>query len=277
MKITKALGLSVMLMAMFAFASCDKETEMTKMISADRVEFAGINSDLFEINADSVMVKLIPIGAHGDQWEVRTILPISNTEPWSKIPGSDQSQSSFIYGVSIYPEYLDRNDTELDLSVEMDSQDLIAVLKSEEMITKDVPIKEHSYGNKSYKKQKAYFDMIDGAKLTVDLSWAHKANTSDSSLSSSSTSGSTSSSSQNWDKMLDEYEKYVNEYITYVKKLSNGDKSVESTVDKYFWAADDLEDELDHAYESGKMTSAQKKRFEKILEKFTDAVFDYDE
>lgn len=69
----------------------------------------------------------------------------------------------------------------------------------------------------------------------------------------------------------------MNEYITYVKKLSNGDKSVESTVDKYFWAADDLEDELDKAYESGKMTSAQKKRFEKIVEKFTDAVLDYDE
>lgn len=65
---------------------------------------------------------------------------------------------------------LDRNDSELDLSVEMDSQDLISVLKSEEMITKDISIKEHSYGNKSYKKQKAYFDMIDGAKLTVDLS-----------------------------------------------------------------------------------------------------------
>lgn len=65
---------------MFAFASCDKETEMTKMISADRVEFTGNNSDLFEINADSVMVKLIPIGVNGDEWEVRTILPISNTE-----------------------------------------------------------------------------------------------------------------------------------------------------------------------------------------------------
>lgn len=85
---------------------------------------------------------------------------------------------------------LDRNDSELDLSVEMDSQDLISVLKSEEMITKDISIKEHSYGN---------------------------------------------------------------------------------------WAADDLEDELDKAYESGKMTSAQKKRFEKIVEKFTDAVLDYDE
>lgn len=271
-----------MLLAMITFASCGKETEMTKMISADRVDFTGNNSDLFEIDADSVTVKLIPVGVDGDEWEVRTILPISNTKPWSKIPGSDQSQASYIYGVSIYPKYLDRNDSELHLSVQMDSQDLESLMKSEELITKEIAIKEAWYENKSYKKQKAYFDMIDGAKLTVDLSWAHKANTSDisssfSSTSSSLSSGSTSSSNPNWDKMLDDYEKNVNEYIKFVKKLSNGDKSVESQVDKYFWAADDLEDELEQAYKSGKMTSAQKKRYDKLEEKFTDAVLDYDE
>lgn len=266
MKRTNALGFSVMLMAMLAFASCDKETEMTKMISADRVEFTGNNSGLFEINVDSVMVKLIPIGVNGDQWEVRTILPISNTEPWSKIPGSDQSQVSFIYGVSIYPEYLDGNDSELDLSVEMDSQDLIAVLKSEEMITKDISIKEHSYGNKSYKKQKAYFDMIDGAKLTVDLSWASRGNSS----SSSSSTAIKSSSNTNWDQLLDEYERLVNECVKLMQKEDRGEWISEDVLDAMLDKTDELEKKLDKGVDD--MTEAQYKRYEKLDKKIWDAL-----
>lgn len=77
--------------------------------------------------------------------------------------------------------------------------------------------------------------------------------------------------------MLDDYEKYVNEYLKLVKKFSNGDKSVESKVDDYFWLADEIEDVLDKAYDARKMSSAQEKRFERIIEKFEDAVFKYEE
>ena len=253
------------------------------MIPSDRVTINGKNSNLFEIEEDSVKVMLVQVGVDGDKWEVRTNLPLKNTTPWSKIPGSDPNLDNFIYGINIYANYVDKNDSELDLSVQTDYQSGETLLKSEEIVTGNVPIIEYSFGNKSYEKQKAYFDHIDGAVLTVELSWAHKANASSSSSSSSSSnssslsSGSTSSSSQDWNKMLDDYEKYVNEYIKLVKKLSNGDKSVESQVDKYFWAADDLEDDLEEAYNSGKMSSAQKKRYDKIEEKFTDAVFEYDD
>lgn len=246
------------------------------MIPSDRVTINGKNSNLFEIEEDSVKVMLVQVGVDGDKWEVRTNLPLKNTTPWRKIPGSDPNLDNFIYGINIYANYVDKNDSELDLSVQTDYQSGETLLKSEEIVTGNVPIIEYSFGNKSYEKQKAYFDHIDGAVLTVELSWAHKANASSSS-SSSLSSGSTSSSSQDWNKMLDDYEKYVNEYIKLVKKLSNGDKSVESQVDKYFWAADDLEDDLEEAYNSGKMSSAQKKRYDKIEEKFTDAVFEYDD
>lgn len=245
------------------------------MISSDRLELIGDASNLFEIE-DSIKVVLIPVGTDGEKWEVRAHLPLKNTTPWSEIPGSDQSLDNFISSVLFYPKYLDRNDTELDLSVETDYQDGVKLLKSDELITKDIAIKEYSFGDKSYEKQKAYFDLIDGIKLTADLSWAHRASDSNSS-SSSFSSGSTSSTGQDWNKLLDEYEKYVNEYIKYVKKLSKGDKSVESQVDKYFWATEDIGDDLENAYKSGKMTSAQKKRYEKIDDKFTDAVLDYDD
>lgn len=254
-----------MLLAMLAFASCGKETEMTKMISADRVKFTGNNSDLFEIGADSVTVKLIPVGVGGDEWEVRAILPISNTTPWSKIPGSDQSRASFIYGVSIYPKYLDRNDSELDLSVQMDSQDLGSVLKSDENITKEVAITEYSFGDKSYKKQKAYFDMIEGAKLTIDLSWA-----SHGSSSSSSSSTVTSSSNANWDKLLDEYEKCVNECVKLLKKEDNGEWVSEDKIDALLDKADELEKKLDKGLD--KMSDAQYERYSKLDDKLMDAL-----
>ena len=249
-----------MLLALLSFASCNKEKELTKMISADRVELTGDNSNLFEIDADSVMVKLIPVGVNGDEWEVRTILPMSNTTPWSKIPGSDQNQASFIYGVSLYPKYLDGNDSELDLSVEMDSQDLVSLLKSEEFITKEIPIKEYSYGNKSYKKQKAYFDMIDGIKAQIELSWAHN--------SSSSSYGSSTNS--NWDKLLDEYEKCVNECVKLLKKEDNGEWVSEDKINKLLDKADALEKKLDKGLE--KMTDAQYKRYSKLDDKLTNAL-----
>jgi len=271
MKKTGLFGLVVLLLFVVTFSSCHKQTELSKMIPSERVELTGDASNLFEIE-DSIKVVLIPVGTDGKKWEVRAHLPLKNTTPWSRIPGSDQSLNRFISGVLFYPKYLDRNDTELDLDVNTDYQDGEKLLKSDELITKDVAIKEYNFGDKSYKNQKAYFDLIDGIKITVKLSWAQLGITS-----SSMSGGSTSSSSQDWNKKLDDYEKYVNEYVKYVKKLSKGDKSVESQVDKYFWAADELEDELDKAYNLGKMTTAQRKRYEKIEEKFTDAVFEYDE
>lgn len=278
MKKTGLFGLVVLAVLAMAVTSCQKKTELSKMIPSDRVTINGKNSNLFEIEEDSVKVMLVQVGVDEDKWEVRTNLPLKNTTPWSEIPGSDPSLDHSIYGVSIYAKYVDKNDSELDLDVQTDYQSGETLLKSNEIVTGNVPIIEYSYGNKSYDKQKAYFDHIDGAVLTVELSWAHKTSASSNSSSSSSlSSGSTSSSSQNWDKMLNDYEKYVNEYIKFVKKYSNGDKSVKSQVDKYFWAADDLEDELEEAYKSGKMTSAQKKRYDKIEDKFTDAVFDYDD
>lgn len=283
MKKTSIFGLVVLMLLAVSVISCKKDTELSKMISSDRVTINGKNSNLFEIEDDSIKVMLVPVGVDGDKWEVRTILPLKNTIPWSEIPGSSTDLDNFIYGINIYVRYVDRNDSELDLSVQTDYQSGEKLLKSDEIITGNVPIIEYNFGDKSYKKQKAYFDHIDGVALTVELSWAHRASDSGSSSSSSSTSsssfssGSTSLSSQDLNKLLDDYEKYVNEYVKLVKKLSKGDKSVESKVDDYFWLADGIEDVLDKAYDAGKMSSAQEKRFERIIEKFDDAVFEYDE
>ena len=271
MKRTNAFGIAVMFLAILSFASCNKEKETTKMISADRVELMGDNSDLFEIDADSVKVMLIPIGTTGKEWEVRTIIPLRNTTPWSEIPGSDQSLSNHIYGVSMYVHYLDSYDSELDLSIQNDNEIAKKVLKSEALITEEMPITEYNFGNKSYKYQKAYFDKIDGLKMQIELSWAYTVSSSSGSSSSSySSSTKKSSSNANWDKLLDDYEKCVDEFVKLMKKEDRGEWVSESKIDKLLDKADELEIELDKWVDD--MSEAQYRRYMRIGDKLDAAL-----
>lgn len=253
-----------MVYAILTFASCSKEVEMTKMIPADRVELTGKNSNLFEIDADSVKVMLIPIGTTGKAWEVRTIIPLRNTTPWSEIPGNDQSLPSFIYGISMYVYYLDNYDSELDLSVTTDYQDGEKLLRSEEINTQNISINEYNFGDKSYKYQKAYFDKINGVKMEIELSWAHSAN------STSSSSYSSSTTNPEWDKLLDEYEKCVNECVKLLQKEDRGEWVSEDKINKLFDEIDKLEIELDKWVDD--MSEAQYRRYMRIGDKLDNAL-----
>ena len=239
------------------------------MISPDRVTINGTNAKLFEIE-DSIKVMLVPVGVEGDEWEVRTNLPLKNTTPWSEIPGSDPNLDNTIYGVDIYVHYVDKYDSELDLSVQTDYHSAEKLLKSDELITGNVPIVEYNYGNKSYKYQKAYFDHIDGAVLDVRLSWAHKVSSSDSG--SSYSSSVKSSSNTNWDKVLDEFESYVNQCIKAYKKAEDGGLSELNDYLKLEEKADELAEQLEDAEDE--LTEKQITRYIKITEKMLDAIFE---
>ena len=239
------------------------------MISPDRVTINGTNAKLFEIE-DSIKVMLVPVGVEGDQWEVRTNLPLKNTTPWSKIPGSDPDLDNSIYGVDIYAHYVDKYDSELDLSVQTDYHSAEKLLKSEELITGNVPIIEYSFGNKSYKYQKAYFDHIDGAVLDVRLSWAHKVSSSDTGSSSSKTVKT--SSKTNWDKVLDEYERLVDQYVKAFKKAENGNLSAMSEYLSLEEKAEELADQLEDAEDE--LSEKQIARYIKITEKMLYDIFE---
>lgn len=265
MKKTGLFGLVVLLLFAVTVTSCQKKTELSKMIPADRVTINGKNANLFEIE-DSVKLMLIPVGVNGDQWEVRAILPLKNTTPWSEIPGSDPGLDHSIYGINIYAEYVDKNDSELDLSVQTDYQSGETLLKSDEIITGNVPIVEYSFGDKSYKKQKAYFEHTDGVLLTVELSWAHKVSSSSGSSSSSSSSSTKKSSlNTNWDKLLDDYEKCVNEFVNLMKKVERGESVSETKINNLLDKADELENALDKGIDN--MSDAQFERYLKIVDK----------
>lgn len=239
------------------------------MISPDRVTINGTNAKLFEIE-DPIKVMLVPVGVEGNKWEVRTNLPLKNTTPWSQIPGSDPNLDNTIYGVDIYVHYVDMYDSELDLDVETEYQSGWKLLKSEELITGNVPIVEYNFGNKSYKYQKAYFDHIDGVVLDVRLSWAHKVSSSDSG--SSYSSSAKSSSNTNWDKVLDEYESYVDQYIKAYKKAENGGLSAMSEYLRLEEKADELAEKLEGA--EGELTEKQLARYFKITEKMLEDIFE---
>lgn len=268
MKHSKLLGLIALMLIGVYFASCSKEKEMSKMIPADRIVLNGTNSDLFYLDADSVEVKLIPVGVDGDEWEVRTILPLRNTTPWSKIPGSDQNLDRSIYGINIYPKYTDRNDTKIDLSIEMDYQSCKKLLMSDAIVTTNIPILEYNFVNKEYKRQKAYFEAIDGVTLDISLSWAEKV--SSSSSNSYNSSSSSKKSSKNWNKVLDEYEKFVDQYIKTYKKAMNGDMSAMGEYANLLEKAEALEDDLADAEDE--LTTAQMNRYMKITEKLSNAI-----
>ena len=248
------------------------------MISPDKVVIRGTESKYFTVQ-DSIEVKLVPIEEDGEQWKVCAKLPLKKTTAWDDVDFDILDLNEFISGTVIYESFIDKEEHDVGKTQKTNRQIAEKMVESEELITIDVPIElVTSSGNMSYKEQKSYFDRIDGVDLEVHLKWANKTNAySGGSSSSSFSGGSTSSTGQDWNKLLDEYEKYVNEYIKFVKKLSKGDKSVESSVDEYFWAADELEEELEKAYKSGKMNSTQKKRYDKIEERFTDAVLEYDD
>lgn len=259
----------VALVALFLITSCNKEKELAKYISSDKVELTGDRTDLFEIDADSVKVMLIPIGAEGKKWEVRTIVPIRNTTPWSQIPEGDQSRSSFICGVLMYIDYLDGYGSTLDMSIESYYPNVEKVLKSDDLITEDMAIAEMSLGDKSYKKQKAYFDKIEGIKIKVSLSWAHVGNAYVSS-SKSATSSSKSYNNKSVDELLNAYEKCIEDYISFRKKAKNGDLSA---INKYMDLSDDaeeIEDAIDK-YENS-MSDAQFDRYLELIDKLTKAM-----
>lgn len=256
----RLLGL-VALVAVFFITSCNKEQELTKYISSDKVELTGDRTDLFEIDADSVKVMLIPVGAEGKKWEVRAIVPIRNTTPWSQIPESDQSRSSFISGVLMYIDYLDGYGSSLNMSIESYYPNVEKVLKSDDLITENMAITEMSLGDKSYKTQKAYFEKIEGVKIQVSLSWAHTASGSTSTI---------SSSTNNWDKLLDDYEKYVNECVKLLEKEDRGEYVSEKKIDDLLDKADELEKALDKGLD--KMSDAQYKRYTKLDDKLTNAL-----
>lgn len=166
---------AVALCLALGMASCgekEKQVEMTKMIPADAVTFSGKHKNLLTIPADvdSVKIMLVCADEKNHKWDVRALIPLQNTTPWNKVPGTDKRKSSWFEPRmgNFDVEYVDANESELDEDVSFDSDILESLLASNDIITEKALVKdEYEYsGDKSYKAKRALFDKVAGISIS---------------------------------------------------------------------------------------------------------------
>lgn len=225
-----------------AFSSCGgSKQEEVKYVSFDGI--SGEHAELLEVS-DSVKVMLV--NPSGDKWEVRALIPITNTMSWSDVPDTDPNAKEYYLPKmgNLSVEYLDKNGSELDCRVNP-SWDVVESVLSSNKEKKENMSAQEMWGGGSYKDKKALFDKVASVKLSkAELSKVFSAST------------SSSSSSSSWDiddDDLDDLKKAAEiskKALEANKKAMKAAKSISSkstkeAMDAYEKALDAYEDMLD--------------------------------
>lgn len=205
-------------LAIFMLASCSFETpqEEIKMISSEGIKFSGKHKDMVKIEADSVKIMLVCVDNERNKWDVRAILPITNTKIWTEIPKKTLKGDDFEYEASMgnfSVAYLDENGSELDHDISPNYSVIESILSAEALTVEDLLIQDRwsSLGDKSYKNMKKIYDKVANISISqMELSKVYKAKSSSSS--SSKKSSSSSYDSDDFDKAVDAYEKALDNY-----------------------------------------------------------------
>ena len=240
-----------------------KEEELTKTIPASSVTIKGEYKDLFKVDGD---VKIILTKAnYPGRWQIKAVIPTSNTKPWSKIAKTRFDSKD----VSAYLkfEYLDANESEMDMGSMggFKSCNLIDLLKSEEITTEKMTIQYFSSTDgDEYKVAKEKFDKVNGAKIEVSISIY------DENDFSNEDDEDDDEEDNDWDEILDEYEEYVDDYVSLYKDAMNGDTDALSEYAEVLKDAQELSQKLTKG--KGTMTSAQVSRYTKITQKMANAM-----
>lgn len=232
--------LALTFMSAMVFVSCgSKEEEQVKWIPAPH--FSGQHADLLRCTADSVKVILTKASDSDKSWEVRAMVPMANTMPWSNVPGTDENQHEYFTAKmsNLGADFLDANDSPIDYDLKPDWDKISSMLSSETEVFEDVWfVITWEIDRGKYDKMKGVFDKVQGMEVTkMDLSTGYNS-------SSSSTSSSSSSSKDDWsdayDKALDAYDKALDaaEKAANIKTV----KDVKKAVDAYNDALKSLDD-----------------------------------
>lgn len=236
--------LALTFMSAMVFVSCGKEEEQVKWIPAPH--FSGQHSDLLRCTADSVKVILTKASDSDKSWEVRAMVPMANTMPWSNVPGTDENQSEYFKAEmgNLGADFLDANDSPIDYEIKPDWDKVASMLASDVEVFEDVwfTIYWEMHRGK-YDKMKGIFDKVQGMEIKkMDLTTVYHV------VESSSSSSSSNSSVDDWsdayDKALDAYEKAVDAAEKAVNVQTA--KDVKKAVDAYNDALktlDDLDDD----------------------------------
>ncbi len=226
------------------FSSCGgSEKEEVKYVAAD--EISGEHAELLEVS-DSIKVLLV--NPSGNNWEVRAIIPITNTMSWSDVPNTDPSASEYYLPKmgNLSVKFLDKNGSELDCDVSPNWDVVESVLSSNKEKTENMSVQE-SWGGGSYKQKKALFDKVASVKLSrAELTKSHSASEYYSSASSSSSSSSWDMDDDDLDdlKKATEISKKALEANKKAMKAAQkaSSKNMKDALDAYEEALDDYED-----------------------------------
>lgn len=221
MKTNFIKGLIILILGMGLF-SCSKKQEMTKMISADQVTLSGSHKQLLKIASDSVKIMLVCTDKKDDTWEVRALIPMTNTKSWSKVPDNNPRAASY-YKPSmgnLEVDYLDANESSLNIELKPNWDVVASILASDEQIEEKVLITDEweNLGDKSYKTKKDIFDRVAGIALSkMELTKVY------------TTSSSSSSSKSIYDDVIDTYNSAVQEAVdAYEEALEDAIDAYES-------------------------------------------------
>lgn len=220
----------IMLMAIVGLMaiSCSKGKEETKMIPADEVSISGGHSNLLEIDADSVKIMLVQIS--DKRWDVRAIIPIKNTMPWSNVPDTDESADSYFTPSmgNLHVEFVDVNGSPLSYDLQPDWDIVKNVLSSDEYKTEEMLV-QGMWSGDEYKDMKTIFDKVAGIKITnADLS-----RTFTSSGSVSVSSSSSSSDDDDWDIDDDKYWEQVEKAERALERQERALEKLEDALDEW--------------------------------------------
>ena len=208
--------LAVALCAMLVFVSCGSKQEEFKMLPTENIKMSGMHKDMLEIESDSVKIMLVCVDEDNNKWDVRVILPITNTDIWNEIPKKVLKGDDFEYKAEMgnfTVKYLDANGSELDHDLSPEYSVIESVLVANDYTTEDLLVKDRwsSLGDKSYKNMKKIYDKVTNISISqMELSKVYKAKSSSSS--SSKKSSSSSYDSDDFDKAVDAYEKALDNY-----------------------------------------------------------------
>ena len=151
------------------FPSCSKKPQV-KVIPASHVKLSGEHKDFLEVAGDA---KVMLVEVMDDLWEVRAVVPIRNTAPWSAITGGDEKFEAYLdprmgsATVAFYDAYGSELYLPLCKSV-LDNNVIESVLKSEKQTTEDLLIKDKRtlWGAKEYKAKKKIYEQVDGIVIS---------------------------------------------------------------------------------------------------------------
>lgn len=152
--------------------SCNKKPQV-KVIPASHVKLSGEHKDFLEVAGDA---RIMLVEVMDDIWEVRAVVPIKNTVPWSAIAGDDKKMEACLdprmgsATVAFYDAYGSELHLPLNKSI-LDNNVIESVLKSERQTTEDLLIKDKRtmWGSKGYKENKRMYEQVD-AIMIFDMS-----------------------------------------------------------------------------------------------------------